>query len=78
MMRPNDPGGIIFEFISMGRFVKVSAIDTKTGTEVSIVGDLTAGEVALRQLASRKLKMVMGRQKKSPSSGKPSDDGFWA
>ena len=41
---------MIFEFISIGAYVKVSAIDTRTGTEVSIVGDPRRGEVAPRKL----------------------------
>ena len=48
--------------MSVGRFVKVSAVDTRTGFEVSIVGDPTAGEVALRRLAARKLKNMMARR----------------
>ena len=36
--------------------------DTQTGFEVSIVGDPAAGEVALRQLAARKLKNMMARR----------------
>ena len=39
---------MIFEFISIGAYVKVSAIDTRTGTEVSIVGDPRRG--AMRKL----------------------------
>jgi hypothetical protein len=77
-MRQNDPGGIIFEFISMGRFVKVSAIDTASGVEVSIVGDPAAGEVALRQLAARKLQMVMRKQAGKQQTGGSQGGGFFA
>ncbi len=59
---------VIFEFISIGSYVKVSAIDTRTGTEVSIVGDPRRGEVALRRVALRKLENVM---KKASESGRP-------
>jgi hypothetical protein len=51
--------GVIFEFISIGSYVKVSAVDTRTGTEVSIVGDPRRGEVALRRIALRKLENAM-------------------
>tara|TARA_A100001037_G_scaffold21543_1_gene17993 strand:- start:2379 stop:2579 length:201 start_codon:yes stop_codon:yes gene_type:complete len=44
----NNEHGVIFEFISIGAYVKVSAIDTRTGTEVSIVGDPRRG--AMRKL----------------------------
>jgi len=54
---------VIFEFVRVGRAVKVSAIDAATGTEVSIVGDPTAGEAALKRLAERKLDYVLARRK---------------
>jgi hypothetical protein len=54
---------VIFEFVRVGHAVKVSAIDAATGTEVSIVGDPTAGEAALKRLAERKLDYVLARRK---------------
>ena len=44
----NNEHGVIFELISIGAYVKVSAIDTRTGTGVSIVGDPRCG--AMRKL----------------------------
>lgn len=55
--------GVIFEFISVGAYVKVSAIDPLTGTEVSIVGDPMSGEAALRRTALRKLKFVLEKRR---------------
>ena len=46
---------ILFEFIPQGRFMKVSAVDPKTGVEVSIVGPLTASQEYLERLAVQKL-----------------------
>ena len=60
MSRQNEDG-VILEFLHVGRYVKVSAIDTKTGTEVSIVGDPTQGEAALQRVAIRKLHYVMNK-----------------
>ncbi len=54
---------VIFEFVRVGHAVKVSAIDAATGTEVSIVGDPTVCEVALKRLAERKLDYVLARRK---------------
>ena len=54
---------VIFEFVRMGHAVKVSAIDTATGTEVSMVGDPSVGEAALKRLAARKLDYVLARRK---------------
>jgi hypothetical protein len=45
----------LFEFIPNGAYLKVSALDPKTGTEVSIVGALAARQSDLILLASRKL-----------------------
>ena len=56
---------MIFEFISIGAYVKVSAIDTRTGTEVSIDGDPRRGEVALRRVAMRKLERAL--EKNAPA-----------
>ncbi len=53
---------IIIEFISQGAYVKVSAMDSETLTEVSIVGDPNAGEERLRQLAIQKLNYVLSKQ----------------
>ncbi len=40
-------GEVIIEFYRVGAFVKVSAVDTATLTEVSIVGDPACGEETL-------------------------------
>ena len=61
----NNEHGVIFEFISIGAYVKVSAIDTRTGTKVSIVGDPRRGEVALRRVAMRKLERAL--EKNAPA-----------
>ena len=55
--------GVIFEFITVGAYVKVTAVDPVTGTEAIIVGDPMRGEHALRQTALRKLKFVLEKQR---------------
>ena len=55
--------GVIFEFLRVGRAVKVTAVDTASGIEASIVGDPTVGEPALRRLARQKLDYVLAKQK---------------
>lgn len=55
---PDEPpqhGEIYFEFTSIGRTMKVSAIDAATGTEVSVVGPATASQADLQRLALQKL-----------------------
>ncbi|WP_374763807.1 DUF6898 family protein [Yunchengibacter salinarum] len=57
-----ERGGIIFEFIPRGLYVKVSAICTRTGVEVSIVGDAMASDNTLRTIAARKLERVKAKK----------------
>lgn len=66
MPRHRSSHGVIFEFINIGAYVKVSAIDTRSGTEVSIVGDPRRGEQALRRIALRKLERAMEKAAKAP------------
>ena len=60
-MGPDDHG-VIVEMIAIGRYVKVTAVDTRSGTEASIVGDPRRGERALREAAVRKLRYVMAKK----------------
>jgi hypothetical protein len=53
---------VLFEFRRIGAYVKVCAIDAATGTEVSIVGDVAAGEMRLKQTALKKLEYVLAKQ----------------
>jgi hypothetical protein len=53
---------VIFEFYRVGNSVKVSAVDTETLTEVSVVGPATASEATLRNNALRKLEFVLARR----------------
>ncbi len=58
-------GDVIIEFYQVGAYVKVSAVDTATYTEVSIVGDPTRSEEALKRAAIRKLEYVLERDRKA-------------
>ena len=50
---------VLFEFIRIGAYVKVIAVDEHTGTEVSIVGDPTRNRDFLKRLAIQKLERMM-------------------
>ena len=50
---------VILEFIVCGNYVKVSAVDPVSGTEVSIVGDRNAEQSYLESVAKKKLAMVL-------------------
>ena len=54
---------VIIEFYRVGKSVKVSAMDTKTLTEVSIVGPANAGEEILKRNVLRKLEYVLAKKK---------------
>lgn len=57
----------LIEFIRVGAYVKVSAVDPETLTEVSIVGQPSYGESALEELAVRKLDYVLRKKGLRPS-----------
>lgn len=58
---------VLFEFVRMGKVVKVVAIDPRSGAEVAMVGDPHAGTEVLKQLAKRKLEYVLTRRLKPNS-----------
>ena len=53
---------VYFEFIAVGNAVKVTAIDSLTGIEVSAMGPVTAAQMDLKQLALQKLKARLKRE----------------
>lgn len=66
--RETEIGEVIFEFLSLGASVKVSAVHVATRTEVSIVGPEKASRVALERTALAKLHYVLKKKKASPGS----------
>ena len=55
---------IIIEFIQVGAYVKVSAVDPISLVEVSIVGDPSASRNTLEENAIKKLKFVLAKKQK--------------
>jgi hypothetical protein len=53
---------VIFEFVQIGATVKVTAVDTASGIEATIVGDPAAGKAALKRLALKKLDYVLAKR----------------
>jgi hypothetical protein len=53
---------VYIEFIVQGAFVKATAIDSKTGTEASIMGPAGAARADLSAAALRKLEYVLKKQ----------------
>ena len=63
---------IIYEFQQVGAYVKVTAMDPVTLTEVSIVGNPQAGKQMLTRTAKKKLQYVIEKNKNS----KKEDDNY--
>ncbi len=61
--QPLDPSihaqGVIFEFIPLGRYVRVCAVDEATLTEVSVVADATVSQWEMERVALSKLEWTM-------------------
>jgi uncharacterized protein DUF6898 len=55
-------GEILVEFVSLGNSVKVTAIDTASGIEASIVGPAGAPRSTLVSAAKRKLDFLMKKR----------------
>ena len=61
-MAEQGPREIYFEHITIGNAVKVTAIDSATALEVSIVGPSSASQADLERLALQKLKLRLARE----------------
>lgn len=53
---------VIIEFLPMGAYVKVSAMDTQTLTEISISGPANAGQEILKRNALKRLDYVLRKK----------------
>ncbi|MEK9671524.1 MAG: hypothetical protein VW268_03350 [Rhodospirillaceae bacterium] len=53
---------VLYEIRSMGRFLRVTAIDPISATEIVAVCDATYSPAMVKRLAARKLKYVMRKR----------------
>lgn len=53
---------VIIEFYPVGQFVKVSAMDTRSLTEISIQGPASAPESTLKRNALKRLEYVLKKK----------------
>jgi len=58
---------VLFEMTRLGNCIKVTAIDTETMVEVSIVGPVVASPVYLKRTALRKLQYVLAKRQAAKS-----------
>ena len=63
MVSPDER--VIIEFVKVGAYVKVSAIDPTTRIEASIVGDPSMSQSTLERTAVQKLNYVLNKRKKT-------------
>jgi hypothetical protein len=61
MAATDEPREVYFEFIAIGATVKVVAIDSATGTEVTVIGPANAAQSDLKRLALGKLKLKLAK-----------------
>lgn len=55
----NRGGEVLIEMIQNGAYLKVTAVDARSGLEASVIGPAAGGGYALRQLAVRKLERML-------------------
>lgn len=56
------PREVLFEFSRVGNSMKVTALDTETLVEVSVVGPATSAQAQLKATALRKLQYVLAKR----------------
>ena len=70
--KPQRTHEFLLEFIAVGRYVKVSAIEPISNTEVSIAGPVDYDRDMLSRIAIRKLEYVLSKRvapEKKPPDG---------
>ena len=58
----DDPGEVLFEIVTIGNAVKVSAVHVASNTEVSVMGMPGMSDSTLKANALRKLRAVLERR----------------
>ncbi len=59
---------VLFEFVSVGRYLRVNAIDPSTGIEITMTADPRYDENHIKRIAARKLAYVLSKQSPQLSS----------
>ena len=61
-MSDPDEREVYFEFVKLGNAVKITAVDSLTAVEVSVMGPANAAQSDLERVALRKLKARIKRE----------------
>jgi hypothetical protein len=71
-----QPDEVIFEFVRLGSTLKVIAVETATGTEVSVVVPATISPSDAERLALQKLRRRLGEASSAAPRPPSSGDGI--
>lgn len=58
-------GDVIYEFIAIGNYIKVTAVDVNSGTEAVVLTPQNISQQERQKLAYKKLLYVMTKSEKS-------------
>nr|WP_295833897.1 hypothetical protein [uncultured Azospirillum sp.] len=61
MTAAGGDGEVLFEFQRVGSYLRVTAIDAKTGVEVTVAGPATGSQELLKRTAINKLRFVQNK-----------------
>ncbi|SMF72050.1 hypothetical protein SAMN02982917_4064 [Azospirillum oryzae] len=79
MTATGGDGEVLFEFQRVGSYLRVTAIDAKTGVEVTVAGPATGSQELLKRTAINKLRFVQNKNAEGGSpaggAGKPGPKG---
>ena len=56
---------VLFEFVLVGRYMRVNAIDPRSGIEVTMIADPRHGKTIIKRLATQKLAYVISKKRPS-------------
>jgi hypothetical protein len=66
-LRAGDGREILIEIVTVGAYAKATAIDSATGTEVSITGPANATRASLEAAAVSKLEFILKKKAAGPA-----------
>lgn len=67
-------GEVYIEYRQVGQTIKVIAVDAATGTEVVIMGPVSASQNDLKRIAVRKLKAQLGKAETEAAEDEAEED----
>jgi len=68
-------GDVLFEFQRVGSYLRVTAIDARTGVEVTVAGPATGSQELLKRTAINKLRFVQNKGVGPAATAKPGPKG---